>query len=401
MKRRFLSILLVTFVAPQVCSQTEEIPRLELTEAFPAQGKFKLPLRVGHHSTDPDVYYVVEQDGVISRIPRDGGVKGREIFLDWRKRCLRKNWEEGLLGLAFDPDYADNEFIYIYYSEKVVAEKGAGAIRRRSVIARLKKIDGFAGPTVGIESELVILTVPQPFGNHNGGAILFGPDGMLYIALGDGGKANDPHGNGQNRETLLGSILRIDVRGASVARPYRIPPDNPFVGEEGGVRHEIWAWGLRNPWGISFDRETGDLWCGDVGQVLLEEVDRIVKGGNYGWNFREGTQSFELGHRWPQEPEGMIEPVVVYPREKGISITGGHVYRGSRIPELQGRYIYSDFGSGRIWAVKEDRKGGAAEVWELAHTGKQITNFAELPDGELLVLCYDGMIYSLREVKVR
>jgi glucose/arabinose dehydrogenase len=363
----------------------------ELVPAFPGQAKFDQPLYIDHDAADPDGLYVVEQGGTIHRIPRDPASGERVTFLDWTERVITDNWEEGLLGFAFDPDFAANGFVYIDYSQ------GLPKRHRQSVIARLH-VDPETGRAEP-ESELVLLTVPQPYGNHNGGTIVFGPDGMLYIALGDGGLRYDPHDNAQNPSTLLGAVLRIDVRGATAEQPYRVPEDNPFVGRADGdaiARGEIWAYGLRNPWRIAFDRETGDLWCGDVGQNTWEEVDRIVRGGNYGWNHREGFHVFEERAAAAPEPDGLIPPVVEYGRDQGGSVTGGYVYRGGELPELTGRYVYGDFISGRVWAVREDRENGRHEVAELCRAPAALASFGELPDGELLVLCYDGVIYRLR-----
>jgi glucose/arabinose dehydrogenase len=220
---------------------------------------------------------------------------------------------------------------------------------------------------------------------------------MMYVALGDGGAAADPHGNGQNLETLLGKILRIDVRGATAARPYRVPADNPFAGRGEGVRGEIWAYGLRNPWRIAFDRENGDLWCGDVGQDRIEEVDRIVRGGNYGWNLMEGDEVFGGAELTAEQRADLVAPIATYPRREGASVTGGHVYRGEALPELRGRYLYADFVSGNVWGVREDRDGGKHDVLKLAAAGPQvqIASFAELPDGEVWLLGFDGRVHRL------
>lgn len=384
-----ITLALVAVLTPQ----SPQAGGYELVDAFPAQAKFNKPLLLEHHESDPGRYYVVEQDGMVFRIPSDGAASERDVFLDWTERAYHgANWEEGLLGLAFDPDYTNNRFVYIYYSEKVEERK------RRSVISRLSVARSDDGPPrVDPASELVLMHIPQPFGNHNGGTILFGPDGMLYVALGDGGKANDPFGNGQNLETLLGSILRIDVRGATAAQRYRVPDDNPFAAMDGGARGEIWAWGMRNPWRITFDRKTGDLWCGDVGQNRWEEVHRVVRGGNHGWNFVEGTHDFNLRKQGGEKPADLIAPVVEYSRKFGISITGGYVYRGTQLPELDGYFIYGDFMSCRLWGVREDRKGGEPDVTELGKGPRgQLASFAAEPDGELLALFFNpGRIYRL------
>jgi len=242
------------------------------------------------------------------------------------------------------------------------------------------------------DSERVILEVEQPWGNHNGSTVLFGPDGYLYISLGDGGAANDPLGSGQDLSTLLGTILRIDVDRQDDGRAYAIPADNPFV-HRPGARGEIWAWGLRNVWRMSFDRETGDLWAGDVGQNRWEEIDLITKGGNYGWNIREGRHAFKAA----ASAEALIDPVVEYPQRRGreiigLSVTGGYVYRGDRLAGLRGAYIYGDYVTGRIWALRY------ADGEVLAHreiytpsTPVYIASFGEGPDGELYICGFDNL----------
>ena len=292
--------------------------RYALVDAFPAQAKFDRPIYIDHHHGDAGVYYVVEQYGRVYRIPRDGDEATREVFLDWRSQTLSPRSgghnEEGLLGFAFDPLFDQNGFVYIYYSRRT----GLKTIRRRgkefTIPTRESVVSRFATTMHGAEriavvtSELEVLRVSQPYGNHNGGTIVFGPDLMLYIVLGDGGAANDPLQAGQDLSNLLGSILRVDVRGATSAQPYQVPADNPFVGR-GGARGEIWAYGVRNPWRMSFDRETGDLWCADVGQNLWEEVDRVIKGGNYGWNKREGRHPFPPNKAGPGDSTGQGEMV--------------------------------------------------------------------------------------------
>lgn len=382
---------------PPIVVAADPLTDYEVVDAFVGQAPFDRPIHLDHHPADPEVYYVVEQYGRIFRIPRDGAKRDRVLFLDWSKRCLHPkspvagNNEEGLLGFAFDPAFAKNGFVYLYYSAKTGEQKsrrsGKMFPRRASVISRLATKDGVADPG----SELEILKIPQPYGNHNGGTIVFGPDEMLYVALGDGGLANDPHQHGQNLNTLLGSILRIDVRGAEPGQPYRIPQDNPFAARN-RARGEIWAYGLRNPWRINFDRKTGDLWCADVGQNIWEEVDRIVKGGNYGWNKMEGTHPFPPGAK--PVTVGVIPPVIEYHHRDGISITGGQVYRGEEMPELVGHYIYADYVSGRLWALKEDRQEGKHHNRLLVRRAGAVASFAEGPSGELFILRYDGNTIS-------
>jgi len=302
------------------------------------------------------------------------------IFLDISDEVSRDGNEEGLLGLALAPDFQTTGVFYVYYS---------AADPRRSVISRFQSSSGGIGDP---DSEEVILEVPQPFSNHNGGQIVFGPDGYLYVGLGDGGSARDPQGNGQNLGTLLGSILRLDVSGGSAG--YSVPPDNPFVGQ-GSARGEIWAYGLRNPWRFSFDSDTGDLWVGDVGQNTREEIDLVVKGGNYGWSIMEGAGC--LGGGSNCDKDGLLAPVIDYDNGRGgCSVTGGFVYRGSAIPDLQGAYVYSDYCTGTIWALRFDGSSVIAHE-EIGQADFNVSSFAQGPEGELYVLEHaeDGGIYRI------
>ncbi len=392
------TLLTFAFALTTACAQDDEPalpagPAIHYENAFPAQAGFDRPLFVAFHRSDAAHAYVVTQPGHVFVVPRDGSKADRRVFLDLTGKVFLDNWEEGLLGFAFDPAYADNGFVYAYWSEQTaVTEQVMGDGRkansnRRSVISRFATKATGGGRAADPASELRVLEVFQPFGNHNGGTIEFGPDGLLYVALGDGGAANDPFGNGQSKAMLLGKVLRLDVRKASAAEPYTIPSDNPFVGEQ-GARGEIWCWGMRNPWRITFDRATGELWCGDVGQNRLEEVDRLVKGGNYGWNLMEGSERFRRGDA--RLPPGLIEPVAEYGREQGLSITGGYVYRGRRLPALAGWFVYGDFMTLRMWACREDRDGGRHEVVTLARAPQAVSSFAEEPDGELLLTGFGG-----------
>ncbi|MCB9886775.1 MAG: PQQ-dependent sugar dehydrogenase [Planctomycetes bacterium] len=400
MRRLLLSLSLLPSL---LCAQddvpepaaTKEGPAIAFEPAFPAQEPFDRPLFVAFHGSDPDNAYVVTQPGHVFVVPRDGKKGDRRVFFDITGKTLTENWEEGLLGFQFDPAYADNGLVYVYWSERVAEREGKMAngktakSNRQSVISRFSTKGTDAGRVVDMDSELRLLEVFQPFGNHNGGTIVFGPDGMLYIALGDGGAANDPFGNGQSLGMLLGKVLRIDVRGATADKPYAVPADNPFVGKE-GARGEIWCYGMRNPWRISFDRQTGDLWCGDVGQNRIEEVDRLVRGGNYGWNALEASEEFQLRRDKGSLPADAIAPIAEYPHAEGLSITGGAVYRGARIPALQGWFVYGDFMTLRMWACREDREGGKHEVVSLERAPMQPSTFVEEPDGELLMTGFRG-----------
>jgi glucose/arabinose dehydrogenase len=240
-----------------------------------------------------------------------------------------------------------------------------------------------------LKSEQVLLSVDDPFSNHNGGTVLFGGDGKLYLSLGDGGAANDPQHNGQELGSLLAKVLRIDVDRKDGDRPYAVPADNPFVGKD-GARPEIWATGLRNVWRMSFDRKTGELYAGDVGQNQYEEVDIITKGGNYGWNPREGLHAFAGG-----EPgnagDAYIDPVVEYPHEEGVSITGGYVSRNARFPQLEGVYLYADLVSGRVWGIRCEGGKRVAGPDLVAQTKNHLpTSFGEAGDGTLYMTTFEG-----------
>jgi glucose/arabinose dehydrogenase len=401
MRRLSLTVLLFLSFAPLAAQEGDEPPALpagpaiDYVDAFPAQAGFDRPLFVAFTATDPGNAYVVTQPGHVFAIARDGKSADRRVFLDMSQRVFLDNWEEGLLGFAFDPAYAENGHVWTCWSEKIEVTKGMmgngkeAKSNRQSVVSRFTATQGEAGMVVDLASELRVLEVFQPFGNHNGGTVEFGPDKMLYLAFGDGGAANDPYGNGQALTTLLGKVLRLDVRGATKAKPYAVPADNPFAGKE-GARGEIWCYGMRNPWRLTFDRATGDLWCGDVGQNKIEEVDRLVKGGNYGWNVMEADEVFTLRKDKTPQTSDMIAPVASYPHAEGLSITGGYVYHGKAIAGLQGWFVYGDFQTLRMWACKEDRKGGKHEVVTLATARQQVSSFAEEPEGELLLTGFEG-----------
>ena len=300
----------------------------------------------------PNQLYAISQRGMIWSFENKPDVTKSQLVLDlsdkvydWKKRGAN---EQGLLGLALHPQFKTNKQFYVYYS---VADTEKSALSRFTMS---KDNPNQADP----DSEVVLMEIDQPFQNHNGGSIEFGPDGYLYVGLGDGGLRNDPYDAGQDLSKILGKILRIDVDHKANGKPYAIPADNPFVKTE-GARPEIYAFGLRNPWRIGFDPASGRLWCGDVGQELWEEVDVITKGGNYGWSNREGTHPF--GNR--PVPEGVsdpIDPVWEYDHEIGKSITGGRVYRSDRNADLAGKYIYADYVTGSVWALTYDPETGKA-----------------------------------------
>lgn len=316
--------------------------------------------------------YVVEQNGKIQRFRPDDD-QARTWF-DINDRVVNVGGlgdEQGMLAMAFHPNYASNGKVYVHYSNN-------GGDTVISEFTAADPADGEPDPA----SERVILEANQPAGNHNGGAIHFGPDGFLYIGLGDGGGGGDQFGNGQNEESLLAKILRIDVDTPSGGNEYSVPADNPFVG--GAVVDEAYIWGLRNPWRWSFDRETGDMWIADVGQNAREEIDLGVAGGNYGWPCREAGSDYDgcTGD--------FIEPIFEYGHAEGISISGGYVYRGCTFTDLQGQYFFSDFAyqpNSPLWSITAD--GEVGDVWE-GNTGLLIATFGEDEQGELLTADYDG-----------
>ena len=367
----------------------DEIPSIELKVAYP-ELKFVRPVALKEPSDGSKRLFLVEQDGRISILPKDRNGKQTNLFLDITARKPHVDNEEGLLSLAFHPRFKSNGKFYVYYNQQSP---------RRSVISefQVSKADPMkADPG----SERILLEVAQPYGNHKGGDVHFGPDGYLYITLGDGGLARDPHGNGQNLMALLGKILRIDVNGNL---PYGIPRSNPFVTRT-GARPEIWAYGLRNVWRMSFDRKTGELWAGEVGQDKYEEVVIVTKGGNYGWNAREAF------HEFKEQPavSAYIDPVIEYghnaplaaeskfpQHSPGLSITGGYVYRGQKLPQLRGVYVYGDFNLGTVWGLRyENGKVLQSATLAKSNPTRQISAFGEDSSGEIYMLAFDGRIYE-------
>ena len=316
--------------------------------------------------------FVAEQDGVLYEVTSSGQVAP---ILDLTDRVLRAGNEQGLLSIALDPGFATNRNVWVFYST---------ANPTRNVLARFTRSAGSG--TIDRASQLVILEQPKTFSNHNGGAIRFGPDGMLYLGLGDGGSAGDPNGNGQNLGVLLGKIIRIDVRNASTSRPYAIPADNPFVGRS-GARGEIWAYGFRNPWRMTFDAPTGALWVGDVGQDAVEEIDVVTRGGNYGWSNTEGDRCYKPSSGCDRT--GMIGPVVTYAHSAGrCSIVGGFVYRGTKVPAIAGAYVYGDTCTGEVWAINPAKP---AQVLIASGAGA-LSSFAVEADGEITLLSFGRSI---------
>ncbi len=368
----------VPLLGVNISGTPEPLPAIQAVPVFKFS-RFNRPLLLKPFGNSTTHLVVVEQGGTIWVFENNPDVTERTNFLDLRRKVSRRGNEEGLLGLAFHPNYEQNGYFYVYYS---------ASNPRRSVLSRFQVSDQNtfeANP----DSEQILMEISQPAGNHNGGVLEFGPDGYLYIGLGDGGGANDQFGNGQNLNTLKGSILRIDVDNGE---PYAIPDDNPFAGKEG--RDEIWAYGLRNPWRFTFDSLTGDLWCGDVGQNQWEEVDLILKGGNYGWNIREGSHPFRAQGVDQDVLDSLIDPIVEYNHSLGQSITGGYVYRGSKIQSLIGAYLYADFVTGNIWAMRYD--GEQVTENERLFIGPDlISSFGIDAEGEIYICSFDGQIYAI------
>jgi len=320
--------------------------------------------------------FVLEQRGLI-RIIENGELLSQP-FLDIEARVGDAANEQGLLGLAFDPAYGSNGRFFINYTDT----------NGDTVISHFRVTDDpdTADPT----SEVITLTIPQPFGNHNGGQLQFGPDGYLYIGMGDGGSAGDPQSNGQNPNTLLGGILRLDIN----QEPYSTPADNPFINNTG--RAEMWAIGLRNPWRFSFDRLTGDLYIADVGQNIWEEIHfqpaNSPGGENYGWNILEGNHCFSDANC---QTNGLETPIFEYSHDFGCSITGGYVYRGQQFPNLYGNYFVADYCSGIIWSLFHEANG----TWtsnEVLRSGLVISSFGEDANSELYVIDHNGGIWGIR-----
>ena len=356
-----------------------DIPRLQVQRLFP-NITLRRPVQAVQAPGDDRHLYVLEQAGRVMRLDlTKPDATEAEVWMDIREQVNSAGNELGLLSIVFDPKFADTHQFFLYYT----ADKPL-----RSELTRFDVAPATGMPV--LKSAKVFLEVKQPYSNHNGGTVLFGPDGMLYLSLGDGGAANDPHGNSQNMAALLGKIIRIDVRRSEGGEPYAIPADNPFV-DNPKAAPEIWATGLRNVWRMSFDRKTGQLYAGDVGQNAYEEVDLIVKGGNYGWNPREGLHAFDKG-KPGTAGAAYIDPIAEYPHDQGVSVTGGHVYRGSKWPSLQGVYLYADYAFGTIWGLRcnGDRCTPSQVVWQRQGGKSMWSSFGELNNGELVLCAFDG-----------
>jgi uncharacterized repeat protein (TIGR03806 family) len=372
---------------------------LAVERVFPAL-TFSVPVLLLQEPASAARWYVVQKTGIVQVFNNLPDVGTQRVFVDVSSQIAvsasNPNDERGLLGMAFHPGYPANPRVYLSYT---ATDAGQPVTR----VVEYQTRD--AGQTLDPASALIVLQVYQPASNHNGGHIVFGPDGYLYIGRGDGGGGGDQHGaigNGQRLSTLLGKLLRIDVNGSTGGVDYAIPAGNPFAGnalcnnDTGAFAAncpEIYAYGFRNPWRWSFDRDSGELWLGDVGQNAWEEVDRVTLGGNYGWRCREGNHDYQTS--CGLNAASSISPVAEYSHAQGVSITGGFVYRGSSIPALAGRYVFGDFGSGRIWHVARDTVP-TREVTAGFDSQLNISSFAQDPAGELYVVHYGGELYRLR-----
>ena len=371
------------FAGVVVPTDSTEPGSISVAETFSGL-TFELPVFLAA-VPDEDRLIVVEQKGRVYVFENDSDVSIKNTLLDLSEVVLFEGGydEQGLLGFAFDPNFSTNRYVYVHYS---------AASPRRSIVSRFRW--DAATDRVVLDTEKQLLWVAQPYSNHNGGMLAFGPlDGYMYIAFGDGGSGGDPDGNGQNGMTLLGTILRIDVHPQDPTNAYDIPLDNPFRDNE-NVRDEIYAMGLRNPWRFSFDRQKGDLWAADVGQNRLEEIDIVEAGENYGWCAFEGTERY-AGCSTTLPDSSFVPPIHEYGRTEGASITGGYVYRGTQLPSLFGTYVYGDFVSGSVWSLGY---GGSSVLFNTTiGTIMQLASFGEGNDGELFLIARSGEIYGLEE----
>jgi hypothetical protein len=393
----WLVAALLVSAAPLV--SRADLPAVKTEPAFPNLS-FDRPVTLDYPRDGSNLLFVVEQhQAKIWSFPNDPGTSDKVLFLELPVEISRDN-EEGLLGLAFHPKYKQNGEFFVYYSAK------EGPTERRSVVSRFRANGNNPRQALSGSEERIWMSAPDPFGNHNGGHIAFGPDGFLYITLGDSGAADDPLPSGQDPSDFWASILRVDVDHPADGNAYGIPKDNPRLRDPKAFAQwapEVYAIGLRNVWKFSFDRKTGTLWAGDVGQNLWEEVDIITNGGNYGWSVREGLHPFPRKQKAPVRKSDLIDPLFDYPHapsaeraDDGKSITGGYVYRGRRVPALDGVYVFGDFDTGRIWGLRESG-GKLAEVREIVDLKKNpklaIASFGEDAQGELYILAFDGKIY--------
>ena len=372
MTRSFLAITVaILLISTEVLTQS-----VQLVDAFPNL-TFDRPIHITHANDGTNRIFAMQQNGHVMVFSNDSMATSTTTFLNIEEKLSSVGDEEGLLGLAFHPNYTSNGYFYVNYTAPSPL---------RTVIARYSVTPTDPDRADSL-SEYKILEILQPEVNHNGGTVAFGPDGCLYIGMGDGGPGLDPENRAQDRTKLLGKFLRINVNDTTATTRYTIPPDNPFVGNTDGYKEEIWAWGLRNPWKFSFDPVTGQLWTGDVGQSDREEVDLITRGGNYGWVLMEGSICNPWFSTCDTAGLMLIPPVKDYGRDLGWVVIGGHVYRGYRRPELNGAYVYGDFYSGRIWMLRYENGQLTADSL-LIQTPYFICSFGVDQDNELYIGTY-------------
>ncbi len=413
----FAPLLSLGLMLGAASAGAQNLPQIQLQPVFTAlQGQ--RPVWMSEAPDGSGRMFVVYQQGRIVMVKKGSDGSNAKEFFNIVDRNPNFDNEDGLLSIAFHPGFKTNGLFYVYYNQQNDDDQNKRPLNfmYRSVISEFH-VSADDPDKADLKSERILFEVQQPFTNHKGGELAFGPDGYLYLGLGDGGLGDDPMGNGQNTAVLLAKILRIDVNSRATLGSgrnkrdlqYGIPSDNPFVKEPDmggrGARHEIYAYGLRNPWRYSWDRANGALWCGDVGQDLWEEVDLIVKGGDYGWSVREGAHHFKPG------PEGAqyIDPVMEYTHRKnlqaegmypdhslGLCVIGGYVYRGKQFPALDGVYIYGDYNFGTIWGFRYDYDAKkVTEHGTLLNQQKNIDSFAEDNDGEVYALMQDGSIFHI------
>lgn len=395
-----LGAAVLALIAPALASA--DLPKLKTEVAFPDL-RFDRPVAMAYPDDGRNLLFVVEQhQAKVYSFHNGPNARDKQLFLQLPDPINRGN-EEGLLGLAFHPKYKENGEFFVYYSWR----KGND---RHSVVSRFRVSKADPRKADPATEERIWVSAKDPFENHNGGCIEFGPDGYLYISLGDSGAADDPLTTGQNPSDWFASILRIDVDHPGDGKPYGIPKDNPRLRDPAKFADwapEVYCIGLRNVWKFTFDRKDGTLWAGDVGQNKYEIVHVIANGGNYGWSVREGFHPFHPRAK-TNRSSPISQPIAEYPhgpnddpkrKDFGQSITGGYVYRGKALPELVGVYVYGDFNTGRIWGVRLGTDGKAAESGELIDVTKSkplnIAAFGEDPAGEMYILAFDGRIHRL------
>jgi glucose/arabinose dehydrogenase len=379
----------LTTTVPATANSSEPSPTPQATTATtdaPTPGSAHIALRKIVDGLEPLTYlavsgtdarlYVVAKAGRILVI--ENGAVRQQPFLDIADRVGSKGSEQGLLSVAFSPHYADNRYFYVDYTDP----NGDTVVSRFTANPDFSQADP--------QSEAKVLGIDQPYANHNGGQLQFGPDGMLYIGMGDGGSAGDPQNHAQDTQSLLGKLLRIDV--STGDKPYQVPADNPKL--SGANASEVWAYGLRNPWRFSFDKETHDLYIADVGQNVYEEIDfqpaDSTGGENYGWNLYEGF----VPYKGNADSSGLTMPIYTYSHDLGCSITGGYVYRGQQVPALNGAYLYSDYCTGHLWMLQRDASGKWANTL-LLESGMNVSSFGQDAQGELYVINLNGAVYQI------